>query len=92
MGICLSVEWVFTDSTQEEDYWLIVLSLSFSRTQSSKRHCRKQSDEEFEHTSEEEECLQISQKREKRGLSKELLKKKEGVEHVSSLILGRTGG
>jgi hypothetical protein len=36
--------------------------------------------------------LQISQKGEKRGLREELLKKKEGVEHVSSLILGRTGG
>jgi len=83
---------VLTDSTQEEDYCLLVLSLSFLRTQSRKRHSRKQSDEEFEHTSEEEECLQISQKRGKRGLREELLKMKEGVEHGSSLILGRTRG
>jgi hypothetical protein len=31
-------------------------------------------------------------KREKRGLREELLKMKAGVEHVSSLIPGRTGG
>jgi hypothetical protein len=44
---------------------LLTACLSFSRTQSSKRHSRKQSNEEFEHTSEEEECLQISQKEKK---------------------------
>ncbi len=45
---------------------LLVLSLPFSRTQSSKRHSRTQSDEEFEYTSEEEECCRSAKKRKKR--------------------------
>ncbi len=66
-------------------------SLFFKNPEQQKTF-HKQSDEEFEYTNEEEECLQISQNREKRGLREELLTKKEGVEHVSNSVLGRTGG